>query len=379
MTALLLIALLGAPPPEAAVRFECARCHEAPDLPAAPPEKQCVGCHQRILAGSFEAEAPLLTRWQRRLTSLNHAPDLRGARRLRRSWIAAFLQRPFDVRPEQPATMPRLALTAADADALAAWLAPPDADGPVASGDAARGALRLMQLGCLACHQFTGVTLPDVSLAGPIPFAPAELVRGRPRAPDLTWTRDRMTPAAAVAWLQNPTAFVADTPMASYRASDEDARDLVAFLFQSPLLQPPPPPVPATPAPLDRPVRWPEVEARVFKHVCWHCHSDPAYALGDGGPGNTGGFGFPARRLNLASATGLASGLLDATTGQRRSVFTPGPDGKTPLLVAALMARHAEVAGRPVAGVRGMPLGLPPIPLEDVQLVVTWIAQGRPR
>jgi len=26
-----------------------------------------------------------------------------------------------------------------------------------------------------------------------------------------------------------------------------------------------------------------------------------------------------------------------------------------------------------------MPLGLPPVPLETIQLVDTWIAQGRPR
>ena len=27
---------------------------------------------------------------------------------------------------------------------------------------------------------------------------------------------------------------------------------------------------------------------------------------------------------------------------------------------------------------RGMPLGLTPVPLEDIQLLDTWIAQGRP-
>jgi hypothetical protein len=26
-----------------------------------------------------------------------------------------------------------------------------------------------------------------------------------------------------------------------------------------------------------------------------------------------------------------------------------------------------------------MPLGLPPLPLEDIQLVESWIAQGRPQ
>ena len=42
------------------------------------------------------------------------------------------------------------------------------------------------------------------------------------------------------------------------------------------------------------------------------------------------------------------------------------------------MARHREVEGEPIDGVTGMPLGLPPVPLEDIQLVESWIAQGRP-
>jgi hypothetical protein len=44
-----------------------------------------------------------------------------------------------------------------------------------------------------------------------------------------------------------------------------------------------------------------------------------------------------------------------------------------------LLARHEELAGRPSDEVRGMPLGLPPVALADIQVVDTWIAQGRPR
>jgi hypothetical protein len=71
--------------------------------------------------------------------------------------------------------------------------------------------------------------------------------------------------------------------------------------------------------------------------------------------------------------------LLRDTPDGRRSVFAPVQDG-TPRLVAHLWARHTEEAGRPVPGIRGMPLGLPALPPEDIQLVVeSWIAQGRPR
>jgi hypothetical protein len=47
--------------------------------------------------------------------------------------------------------------------------------------------------------------------------------------------------------------------------------------------------------------------------------------------------------------------------------------------VRALLARHAEERGAATGEVRGMPLGYPALSLEDIQLVETWIAQGRPR
>jgi hypothetical protein len=113
----------------------------------------------------------------------------------------------------------------------------------------------------------------------------------------------------------------------------------------------------------------------VLRRTCWHCHGEPDYAHGEGGPGNTGGFGFPERGLSLADYDGASSGILDAH-GDRKSILAPGDDG-TPLLVRALLARHEEIAGRPVPGVRGMPLGMPPLPPEEIQLVESWIAQGR--
>jgi len=47
-------------------------------------------------------------------------------------------------------------------------------------------------------------------------------------------------------------------------------------------------------------------------------------------------------------------------------------------VIAHLMARYVEEAGGSVDGIRGMPLGLPPLPLDQIQLVDTWIARGRP-
>jgi hypothetical protein len=50
-----------------------------------------------------------------------------------------------------------------------------------------------------------------------------------------------------------------------------------------------------------------------------------------------------------------------------------------PRLVKALLARYDEESGSATGEVRGMPLGYEPIAMEDIQLVETWIAQGRPR
>jgi hypothetical protein len=137
--------------------------------------------------------------------------------------------------------------------------------------------------------------------------------------------------------------------------------------------------VPARLPLLARPVPFAEVKARVFRKTCWHCHSDPDYAIGDGGPGNTGGFGFAPRGMNLAEYEGIASGALDEN-GERRSVFEKAPDGEA-RIVSALLARQREEAGQPTSAtaLRGMPLGLPALSPEDVQLVESWVAQGRPR
>ena len=60
-------------------------------------------------------------------------------------------------------------------------------------------------------------------------------------------------------------------------------------------------------------------------------------------------------------------------------MFTKDADG-VPRLVRALVARHEEEEqGAPTGLVRGMPLGYDALPLEDIQLVESWIAQGRPR
>lgn len=62
---------------------------------------------------------------------------------------------------------------------------------------------------------------------------------------------------------------------------------------------------------------------------------------------------------------------------QRRSMFTPAANG-LPMLLAVLLARQHEEAGES-SDLIGMPLGLPSMSPKQIQLVESWIEQGRPR
>ena len=385
----LLVALVATAAPEPATallaRHECRRCHEGTSEPAPPLAKACVGCHRRITGGTFEARRDLIVRWNRNLVSLRQAPSLAGVgARLRRDWVRAFLLAPSDARPALAATMPRLALTPNEADALARALVPNDDRdrGDVSpAGDVARGARLYARLRCGTCHAFTGadvdaVARPGIVARGAGERAPPDAIA---LAPDLALARARLRPGRVAAFIREPQLANADTLMPATPMSAAEADDLATFVLRAPLRPAPPPPsapLPVLPL-LARPVRFAEVQSRVFDRVCRHCHAAPDFALGDGGPGNTGGFGFPPRGLDLSSYEGIASGAFD-DKGRRRSVFAANADG-TPAIVARLRARREEEIGRADPALRGMPLGLPALSPEDLQLVESWIAQGRPR
>ncbi|MBA3500735.1 MAG: c-type cytochrome [Myxococcota bacterium] len=356
------------------VKFECTRCHDVPAIAEAPRDKHCVRCHQQIHDGSFEAAREHLARWQGRITSLRWAPTLAAADRLRQDYIRDFLLAPHDVRPGLPAQMPRLPLSRDDAERIAAHLSPDDiiqsrTDGLLAGGDPAKGEQLYRGLACGRCHRFTGATVDDATLHAS--------GRGHTKpdnhalAPDLRRARDRVRPSQLAAWIAKPRGAMPDQGVTA-----EAARDLAAYIARAPLAASPVRnPIARLPV-LERPVLWAEVETKVFRNLCWHCHAVPDYARGDGGPGNSGGFGYAPRGLDVSSYAGISSGSLDEH-GEPRSIFAALPDG-TPRVVAHLLARYAEEAGS-FGTIVGMPLGLPPIPLEQIQLVESWIAQGRPQ
>ncbi|MBX3126495.1 MAG: c-type cytochrome [Polyangiaceae bacterium] len=358
-------------------KHECNRCHDGTGLERAKFELHCFGCHEDIIRGKFKiADKVKLAKWKAHVRDIQFAPSLEGAgARFEPAWLTAFLYEPADLRPNMVASMPRLGLSKQDAADIAAHLTRGHRDEKLSleSASAERGRAVLETRGCGSCHLMTGVAaFPAVP-----PSAPGERTAAIELAPDLRFTRERLSAAAVVRWLRDPAAMKPGTLMPNLGLSDQEAKDAAKYLLTAELAAAPRYVAPKKLALLERKVGFEEVQERVLGKICAHCHGNPDVAGGDGGPGNTGGFGFAPRRLDLSKYSGVASGYVGAD-GERHSVFLPLADG-TPRLVAALYARHDEQAGKPRPDVRGMPLGMPALPIEDIQLVESWVAQGRPR
>ncbi len=368
---------------ELVATFQCNRCHDGTGHPAAADNKHCVHCHKKIIDDKFDAPAASIARWKPRVKELADAPSLEATgKRFTRKWVTSYLLQPSDLRPHLHQYMPRLAITPADARDIAAYLVP-EADPPAPSGtpselagaDLGKGRQLLDTKGCGACHVFTGVASVESSALPAMDGK--DLQRGHKLAPDLRFARDRMSASKMIAWLSDPKAIKSDTPMPKPSLSPAEVKDLAAYLLTAEISPPPPPPKLARLPVLTRKVTFKEVDEKVFHRTCWHCHSEPDYAIGDGGPGNSGGFGFKPRGLNLSDYNGIAAGYLDEKS-ERASIFAKDADG-VPRLVKALLARHDEEGGAETGPVRGMPLGYEPLSAEDIQLVESWVAQGRPR
>lgn len=73
-----------------------------------------------VFASEFPPLALAVARWKACDYQLEVVPSLTGLEhRLRRDWLIEFLQRPHDLRPDLPATMPRLRVSPEEARAIA--------------------------------------------------------------------------------------------------------------------------------------------------------------------------------------------------------------------------------------------------------------------
>jgi mono/diheme cytochrome c family protein len=345
---------------------DCARCHEVPHQPALARTDSCQGCHVWIRGVSADpakrAKAvqifPLWERYEKNVATYLQVPRLDAAMaRLEPEWVRDYLTDPHDLRPALPETMPRMALSPAQIEALvgafAAATAAVPTTPPPRRAHLERGEALFVERGCAGCHTFGG------RHAGP----------GVAMAPDLAHTRKRMHPDRIVAWIRNPQAVSPAATMPALGLTEDEAIALRDYLwFAQPKSRRPSEPGPV-PGAAQRPVRWAEVEAKVFGKICQHCHMNAELNQGRTGPGNGGGFGYPATGIELQTLAGVravAHRIPDALFRRRleasRDFVHPGEHPRP----------------RPSGVAAGMPLGLPPIPDEDISLVLAWIEQGMP-
>jgi mono/diheme cytochrome c family protein len=363
-------------PRDAVEHFQCNRCHVVPGLEPASARlsENCVTCHQAITAGRLDLwyQEAEVKRWTEHLTHLVRTPDLGSlGQRVKRSWLTAWLQAPHVVRPLYGATMPKLKIGPREAELIADYLqVTEEASGEPAQGDAEAGRALYQKNQCASCHYRGDSPLEALRYGAPEFRVPS----ARRRAPDLRYVRSRMSLSQLRGWLRDPHSLLPGTEMPTFQLTPKELEDLVAFLYEAP------PEVAAAPRPVYRPrvlereVHYPEVAQKLSRHLCFHCHSDMRRP-GDQGPGNTGGLGYEGVSLDLATRAGILRGI--KRDGQFRGLPDRLADG-TPRLVASLLARHAELSGHYEPAVLGMPLGLPPIPDEEIDLINTWIEQGAP-
>lgn len=398
--AVVVATLAAAPSPEARAvlkKYECHRCHEVEGLSPPPKAKQCAGCHLELStadddparrAAGHATYGPAFDRFVARTRTLYvDVPPLWNLSRFRASWFTAYLRAPRDLRPHLTESMPRLPLTPRELDTLVAGLGLSDDSGPPPTWTPeleARATRLFEEKACASCHLFGARRFKG---------QPAEhFTRARPantswaRAPDLLHARERLRQRDVVKLLLDPRSVNPRAVMPNLGLSKPDAELLAGFVMGAPIKVEPPAPRVLAKAP--GAPRYEDVEARVFRKVCWHCHSNAELAGGDGGPGNTGGFGFKGAGLSFASYDEVMNGSV-GPDGAHRSIFRKGVTG-APVLLEVLRARVDEnrsdlvepgqaPAPPTTRAVLGMPLGLPALTPDDLALVEAWVAAGRPR
>lgn len=345
---------------------DCALCHEVPGIPRPDRTASCSGCHawiRRVADDPAKRERalelfPLWERYERVTHSFVTVPSLTAAMaRLDPEWVAGWLADPHDLRPSLPEMMPRFDLDAEQRAAIAAAFVDARVDVPATPRPdplrAAAGEGLFTARGCAGCHAFG-----------------ARHTQARvPLAPDLAHARDRLDPDMAAAWIADPGSVSPDATMPSLGLPVDEVLALRDYLLLADPGWREPAALATSVAPTTEPVVWAQVEERVFGRICVHCHMDPAQNDGRAGPGNAGGFGFPATGLALQTRDQVAAAadrIPDALSRRRheaaRDVVAPGE-------------RPADLT-RPE--IPGMPMALPPLSDEDLALVLGWISQGMP-
>ena len=106
---------------------------------------------------------------------------------------------------------------------MAACNGPPDRTPTLGDAESPRGRRLVMQSGCAACHTFPDVKWPRGRLGPSLEnFGAQGLIAGR--LPN--------QPGVLMQFVRNAPALVPGTAMPAFPMSDQDARDVTAYLLQ---------------------------------------------------------------------------------------------------------------------------------------------------
>jgi cytochrome c551/c552 len=106
---------------------------------------------------------------------------------------------------------------------LAACDGPPDRTPTLGDANSQRGRTLVLQMGCTACHTFPDVAWPRGRLGPALEdFGPQGLIAGR--LPN--------QPGVLMQFVRNAPALVPGIAMPAFPMSDQDARDVTAYLLE---------------------------------------------------------------------------------------------------------------------------------------------------
>ncbi|MCX6538415.1 MAG: c-type cytochrome [Acidobacteria bacterium] len=193
------------------IEANCGTCHRALDPPDAPRlaegrrliiESGCVSCHEIPGFEGVTFSGPALA-------SIGY--------KVRPEWLRAWLKDPKSYLSQSK--MGNFRLSDVEIASLQAFLlsqraeAPPDSAGvDWSKASADNGRALFGELRCVSCHAVNG--------------------RGGTMGPELTRVGDKVRRAGLFSFLKDPHRTQPDTPMLQYRLTDDQVRDLTAFLLE---------------------------------------------------------------------------------------------------------------------------------------------------
>lgn len=244
------------------VYASCNECHENESmLKYAAPftrakrlmiESGCHGCHEIKGYADLPKVGPELGRISRKTT-----PE----------WVFSWIKNPKDYNVHT--RMPDFRLSDEEAEAVTAYLFNTSrkveftlARGEVRGGDARRGRTVFETAGCLACH-----------VVGEHTQVRKERGTSYDIAPELSRVGSKVNADWVYDWLRNPRHYNPSTRMPSMRATDAEARDLVAYLMslRDERERRVPPLDIASPAVIDK------GERVIREYGCSGCHAIPGF------------------------------------------------------------------------------------------------------